>query len=497
MGATPKVRVTPALRVHDCNGAPTDPDGEYVLYWMTAARRLTWNHALDRAVDHAIELGKPLIVLEALRVGYRWASDRLHRFILDGMADNAVEAADTPALYFPYVETTAGEGSGLLEALAERACVVVTDDYPCFFIPRMLAATAPRLKVRTESVDSNGLLPMAVADHAYPTAYAFRRFLHKTLPDHLGEMPSAEPLRRPGLPQAKSLPPEIASKWPQADAATLAGNSLDRLPIDHTVAALDQRGGARAAAVALDTFTGERLARYATTRNAPEEEVTSGLSPYLHFGHISSHEIFARIAHEEGWSPSRLAERPSGKRAGWWGMSETAEAFLDQIVTWREVGFNMCRHRQDYDRFDSLPDWALATLAKHEADKREHVYTFDEIDGARTHDALWNAAQTQLVREGRIHNYLRMLWGKKVLEWSATPAEALETLLELNNRYALDGRDPNSYSGIFWCFGRYDRAWGPERPIFGTVRFMSSDNTARKFKVRRYLEIYGPNPRLL
>ena len=161
------------------------------------------------------------------------------------------------------------------------------------------------------------------------------------------------------------------------------------------------------------------------------------------------------------------------------------------MVTWRELGFNMASRRDDYDQYDSLPDWSQATLKKHARDRREVVYTLDEFAAARTHDPVWNAAQTQLLREGRIHNYLRMLWGKKILEWTASPRDALEVMIELNNKYAVDGRDPNSYSGIFWCLGRYDRPWGPERPIFGTVRYMSSQNTKRKLHLEGYLKTYG------
>jgi len=162
-------------------------------------------------------------------------------------------------------------------------------------------------------------------------------------------------------------------------------------------------------------------------------------------------------------------------------------------ITWREVGFNMCWQREDYDRYESLPDWALATLSTHLRDKRSYTYTLKEFMEGCTHDPLWNAAQMQLYREGRIHNYLRMLWGKKILEWSPTPRKALDIMIELNNKYALDGRDPNSYSGIFWVLGRYDRPWGPERPIYGKVRYMSSKNTARKFRVKEYIKKYAPN----
>jgi deoxyribodipyrimidine photo-lyase len=254
----------------------------------------------------------------------------------------------------------------------------------------------------------------------------------------------------------------------------------------------DIPGGTTAAQAALGRFLDERLARYPTERNRPEQEVTSGLSAYLHFGQIGVHEVFAALAEREGWTPARLAAKASGSRAGWWGMSEAAESFLDELVTWRELGYNFSAHRDDVDRYESLPPWARATLEKHAGDKRPHVYSFEQLEGASTHDPLWNAAQRQLLRAGRIHNYLRMLWGKKILEWSPDPRAALDVMIELNDRWALDGRDPNSLSGIFWCLGRYDRPWGPERPIFGTVRYMSSENTARKAPVGCYLRRWAP-----
>ena len=176
---------------------------------------------------------------------------------------------------------------------------------------------------------------------------------------------------------------------------------------------------------------------------------------------------------------------------GFWNAGPAAEAFLDQLCTWREIGFNMCQREPNYDRYESLPAWARKTLADHEADPRPKLYSFEELEQGRTYDQLWNAAQMQLVREGRIHNYLRMVWGKRFLEWTPNAQVALEWMLELNNKYALDGRDPNSYSGIFWVLGRYDRAWGPERPIFGKIRYMTSENTAKKVKVKEYVKLFG------
>jgi deoxyribodipyrimidine photo-lyase len=484
------------IRITKCNAAPVRGDGDYVLYWMIAFRRTEWNHSLDRAIAWAIELKRPLVIFEPLRIGYRWASDRIHRFVIDGMADNAARVArrrNACVLYYPYVELARDNDKGLLEALAEQACVVVTDDFPCFFLPRMVAAVSKRLTVRLEKVDSNGLLPMRFAERVFTTAFSFRAFLQKELPAHLSAAPHPDPLKGIALPELKSLPAKILRRWPPAADGLLDANaaSLAKLPIDHSVAVVRERGGHAAASTALARFLDSSLKNYAKLANQPDESARSGLSPYLHFGHISPQQLFYELMLRENWSIERLSKRPAGKRAGWWNVSPGAEGWLDEFITWRELGFNMCANCGNYDQYESLPAWAQATLQKHIRDRRPYVYTLGEFAAAETHDLLWNAAQRQLLREGRIHNYLRMLWGKKILEWTATPREAIEVMIELNNRFGLDGRDPNSYSGIFWCLGRYDRPWGPERPIFGTVRYMSSENTLRKLRLKEYLRTYG------
>ncbi len=485
----------PQIRIQKSNDAPVNPEGDFVLYWMIAFRRVNWNFSLQRAVEWSKELNKPLIVLEALRCGYQWASDRLHHFILDGMADNARSLKKSNVLYYPYVEEVKGEGKGLIEALAEKSCVVITDDFPAFFLPRMIAAVSRRLPVLLEQVDSNGLLPMRAADKVYTTAFAFRRFLQKKLPGYFTERPKANPLSRVKLPGLGALPKGIEKRWPMASLHLLKGSPevLADLPIDHDVQVVEERGGPKQAKLVLKKFLENRLSLYPEDRNHPDEEGTSGLSPYLHFGHISVHEVFDRVLKKEEWSSKMISSKTTGSRSGWWGMSEAAEAFLDELVTWRELGFNMCWQREDYDQLKSLPEWATKTLKRHEKDKRPYLYTLEELQKAKTHDPLWNAAQIQLIQEGRIHNYLRMLWGKKILHWTKTPREALKVMIELNNKYALDGRDPNSYSGIFWVLGRYDRAWGPERRVFGKVRYMSSKNTARKLRVKSYLNKYASN----
>jgi deoxyribodipyrimidine photo-lyase len=487
----------PALRIRRLNDAPVQAGGDYVLYWMIANRRTTWNFSLDRAIALAAQLRKPLVIFEALRINYRWASDRLHRFVLQGMADNRAALAERPAAYYCYAEPSPNHGRGLLEALARRACAVVTDDFPCFFLPAMVKLVAGRMPVQLEAVDSNGLLPLRATDHDYPTAYAFRRWLQKTLPEHLSRFPAQDPLARAKLPKPISLPDEILQRWPAASDRLLTGGTseLAALEIDHAVGPAAFDGGTTAAQGALRDFLELRLDRYGEERNNPDDEAASGFSPYLHFGHLSSHEVFSKIARQEGWSPTALSKSASGAREGWWGMSASAESFLDELITWRELGYNMCVHRADYDRYESLPGWARKTLADHSGDARPYVYSLDQFEHSQTHDELWNAAQRQLVRDGRMHNYLRMLWGKKILEWTPSPQEAARVMIELNNKYAVDGRNPNSYSGIFWVLGRYDRAWGPERPVYGKIRYMTSDSTRRKINLKKYLETYGGSRR--
>jgi deoxyribodipyrimidine photo-lyase len=488
----------PQLRIREVNVAPVQPTRAFVLYWMIAARRPRSNYALQRAVRWALDLKRPLLVFEPLRCGYPWACDRHHTFVLEGMVDHRAAFARHDVTYFPYIEQKAGAGKGLLAHLSRHAAVVVTDEFPAFFLPQMVASAGRQLDVKLEAIDSNGLLPIRSAERPYPTAYSFRAFLRKQLPAHLDQFPLEDPLEdAPLATPAATVPDEILKRWPSASA--MLGDiprTIAKLPIDHGVPAVEMtRGGAVAAHQALMAFMTRRLDSYRLHRNEPERDATSGFSPYLHFGHLGVHDIFSALMTRERWTTRRIRAGAGGKRDGWWGASASAEAFLDELITWRELGFNMCAQRpDDYDKYESLPDWAQTTLANHASDERQWLYSLAQLEAGRTHDPLWNASQMQLVREGRLHNYLRMLWGKKILEWSASPREALDVMIQLNNKYGLDGRDPNSYSGIFWVLGRYDRPWGPERDVFGTIRYMSSQNTARKVSVRDYIKKYAPPP---
>jgi deoxyribodipyrimidine photo-lyase len=344
---TPPISAVPRLRIRQCNSASVHADGRFVVYWMTCQRRANWNFAIDRVVDWAKHLQKPLIVVETLGCGDRWASERHHHFVLEGMTENGREFADNPVFYFPFMEYQAGEGRELFRELSKSACLFVADDYPLpvDLDPEPWAADR---SIRLEKVDSVGLLPMSVACEAFKTAAAFRRFLQNHLREHLFDIPQARPFSRLKLPILKRLPAEVASRWKMPKLLEILQNmrAFESLPIDHSVTPVDAEGGSQGARNTLLSFLRYRFPRYHEKRNDVANETASGLSPYLHYGHISSHEIFHALTKKEGWTPERLAEKASGKREGWWGMSEAGEAFLDELITWRELGFNFCRHRR-------------------------------------------------------------------------------------------------------------------------------------------------------
>lgn len=482
-----------ANRVFNWNSAEPNPGGDYVLYWMQIQRRLEYNFSLEHAVSWANRLNKPLLVYEGLQCDYPWASDRFHRFLLEGMKENRAILQSKRITSYHFIERTSGEGKGLVRSLAKKACVVVSDTYPAFIIRRHNEGLGPSLNVRYETVDANGFIPASVTQEAPYSAYLFRRTMQKHFRSVLANAPKKNPLAALRVMDVVKVSAEIQRHWPQnfhllGDIDAL----ISDLPLNHSVPPVEIEGTRKAALKRFHFFMKHKLLHYDERRNHPDLDGTSGMSPYLHFGKISAFEMAdaALRNQQEEWSIGRIRST-NGARTGFFRANPSVESFLDQLITWRELGYHFCHHVPNFDRYDSLPAWSRATLEKHQQDPRDHVYNLDQLESAATHDPVWNAAQRQLLREGVIHNYLRMLWGKKILEWTPDPQTALAFLIELNNKYSIDGRDPNSYSGIFWILGRFDRPWGPEREIFGTVRWMSSENTQRKLKMKRYLETFS------
>jgi deoxyribodipyrimidine photo-lyase len=461
--------------------------GAYVLYWMQAYRRLGRNHALDYAARCAADLRRPLVIYEGLRLDYPWASRRLHRFVLEGMRANASAAQSLGLSYWPFVETPRRPARGLLARLAARAAVVVTDDYPCFIVPDHSAALARRAAVPVYAVDGNCVVPLSLLGEPVAAAAHLRPRIHRLFAEAWSRRAAKKP--RLAAEARGSVAPPFDPWDPTCDLDALVAS----LPLDGSVPPVPGlQGGAEAGRARLKAFVSQRLRGYAEDRSEPrslEDGHASGLSPYLHFGHVSIEEVAEAVLASDGdWSLERLRQDCRGKRAGFFCADPDVNAFLDEALTWRDVGFNWhWKRRADTASLEgALPRWALETLMAHARDTRAHVYAPEEWEAGATHDPLWNAAQRELVATGTIHSYLRMLWGKKLIEWSRTPQQAYATIVHLNNKYALDGRDPNSYSGILWCFGLFDRPWAPERKVLGSVRYMSSENTARKFDLAPY-----------
>lgn len=479
------------------NNEPNE-NGDYVLYWMQINRRFQYNYALEYAIGWANKLGKPLLIYEGLSIEYPWACDRFHAFIMEGMKENLDFSESNDLNYFNFVEPEIGAGKGLFYRLAEKACTVISDEYPVFIIKKHNERVADKIDIPYITIDSNGIIPLGVTDKDPYSAYLFRKIMQKHFKEGFTNPPKKDPIEELENRDKIELPKDFLNDYPKADKMLEnIEKTISGLDIDHEVGIIDMTGTRQAALGKLGYFIGHSLLEYDEKRNHPDEKKTSGLSPWLHFGKISEYEIVkAALDHQpEGWTLEDLTPN-GGKNSGFFNGDENIESFLDEVITWREVGFHYAHHVDNYDEFESLPNWAKTTMEEHKDDVREYVYTLEEFELSKTHDEIWNAAQTQLREEGIIHNYLRMLWGKKIIEWTPDHRTALEYMIELNNKYAIDGRDPNSYSGIFWCFGRFDRAW-QEREIFGKLRYMTSNSTRKKVKLDQYLAKYGNQKSLL
>lgn len=439
-------------RARQLNAAGIRPGGEYILYWCQMNRRADMNQALDFAVELANELALPVLFYEGLTCSYPYASDRLHRFILEGVPETERRLAARRIGYIFYLRRRRSDPNDVLYRLAARAAAVVTDDYPTFIAARHNASVAPKLDVAFFAVDASCIVPMACFEKREYAAYTIRPKIHKLLPRYLWPLPPLK-VRKPFRGHESEFHTHVTS-------ANIAG-LIASCEIDHTVKPSESIAGGRCAArKQLAHFLKHGLARYAAEHNEPTAQATSGLSPYLHFGQISSLEV-------------ALAARSSGE-------------FLEQLIVRRELAFNFARFAPRLDSLAVLPAWARETMRRHRRDRREFVYTGEQFERAATHDELWNATQRELLACGVIHGYYRMYWGKKIIEWSPSFNDALRTMIYLHDRYALDGRDPNTYANILWCFGLHDRPW-PERPIFGTLRYMSLEGMRRKTHADAYM----------
>ena len=459
---SPFVRDQLALRATHRNELRTQPEGEYVLYWIQSTQRLDENWALRLATLEADRLGKPLVIYQGLNPHYEHANDRIHAMIVGNAVVLDQRARELGYTYLFNLRHTVASDNRVIDRLAERAVMVVTDAFPTAGVDARTARVAARLRCRVIAVESHAVVPAA--------AFQKEEYAARTI------RPKIAKLRDLSLEPVRDEPPRkaVSAKLRRSlDIDVLALDTIDvraeiaRCEIDHAVHIVDAvRPGYTAARARLDSFCAEVLPTYSERRNDPGDPGgSSHLSPYLHFGQISAAEV-ARTVRERG-APAEV------------------DKFFDELLTWRELSLNFCVRNRAFASLDGLPNWVRENMARHEADRREFVYDLATFESAATHHPLWNAAQRELVATGTIHNVMRMYWGKYIVLWSATYADALQTMITLNNKYGLDGRDPSSYGGIQWCLGKFDRPWA-RRQVLGTIRYMSLDLAYRKFDARTY-----------
>jgi deoxyribodipyrimidine photo-lyase len=424
-----------------------------VVYWMSRDQRVKDNWALLYAQELALSLGRPLGVVFCLAPAFLGATFRQYGFMLKGLRE---VARDLDNLNIPFF-LLRGNPPQEISLFARKYPVgaVVSDFSPLRLVREWRSTAAQNLGVSLQEVDAHNIVPCWVASpKAEYGAYTLRPKLKKLLPEFLEEFPALA--RHPITWEGTR--PEIP--WENLTAS---------LNIDFSVPEVTWlTPGERSASAQLEHFLEHQLPFYQERRNDPTQSGQSDLSPYLHFGQLAAQRVALEVENRQGDDASR-------------------EVYLEELIVRRELSDNFCFYQPHYDTFAGFPAWAQKTLNQHREDRREYLYPLEALESARTHDDLWNAAQREMVQRGKMHGYMRMYWAKKLLEWTASPEEAQAQAIYLNDKYELDGRDPNGYVGIAWSIGGvHDRAWF-ERPIFGKIRYMSYKGCRSKFNVEAYI----------
>ncbi len=446
-------------RTRIVSNGPDGGTGEFVLYWMRTAVRADENPALDVATAIANLKQLPLLVYHGLSERYPFASDRHHTFILQGARDVQLSMREAGVAYAFHLERP-GQRGPHLKSLSARAGLVVTEDMPVTPLRGWTHSLCQSTATPVVTVDTACVLPMQLVGRAYDRAIAYRKATKRLYQERLEQRWKSIAAEYPA-----AMPPDLPFKPLDLQAADL-GDLVGQCEIDHTVGPVPHTvGGSRVGNQRWMAFKETKLARYARTRNNPLSEGVSRLSAYLHYGMISPLKIAREAAEID---------------------NDGAEKFLDELIIWRELAYAFCFYREDHDEVSTLPEWAIATLSEHETDARPAIFSWEKLARARTADVLWDAAQMSLMMHGELHNNVRMTWGKALLNWTKDAQQALATMIDLNHRYALDGRDPASYGGILWCLGQFDRPFPPARPIFGTVRDRSTAQHAERLDPNAY-----------
>ena len=443
-------------RIQKLNSEGCRASGTYILYWMQEAQRTRGNPALELAIRSANKCGLPVVVCFGLTDGYPEANARHYAFMLDGLADISKSLATRRIAFV----VRRGEPVDIALDIAENAASIICDRsyMPTLIEERNRLAEAAGCAV--VQVETEVVVPVQVtSDKSEYAARTIRPKIHRVWDEYLVPLEETQP-------EVSAESVYLKSDFDISNPAA----TLSALALDWSVEPVRRfSGGETEAWRRLEHCLNNVLEGYADARNEPSAQQTSLLSPYLHFGHISPVDI-------------ALAARASDR-----GSSNDRDSFIEELVIRRELAMNYVAFEPNFKCYSSLPDWARNSLDEHATDKREYVYSIVELEAFDTHDPHWNDAMREMVCTGFMHNYMRMYWAKKILEWSPTPQQAFETTLALNNKYFIDGRDPNSYANVAWCYGLHDRAW-TERPVFGKIRYMNAKGLNRKFKMEKYTE---------
>ena len=437
-----------------------------VFYWMQSSQRTTYNHALEFAIERANKLNKSLSVFFVLTTDFPEANLRHYQFMLEGLKEIREKLADRNIKFTIFL----GKPEKIVAELAKKAALIITDRDYLKETRKWRKNIAEKISCPLVQVESNLIVPVeeASAKEEY-AAYTIRKKINKKLDYYLKGLEKRE-INRPSLNKDINLADNLSEKDISKFFAKDNLNKLiQRLDIDKSVKPVSQyTGGEEQARKYLYDFITNKLDKYHELSNDPTKDYLSQLSPYLHFGQISP--LLVALEVKEKYSPGQ-------------------EEFLDQLIIRRELSFNFVYYNKNYDNNLKaiLPEWAYTTLEEHKNDLREYVYSKEEFEKAETHDKYWNAAQKEMKITGKMHGYMRMYWAKKILEWTPSPQKAFKIALYLNNKYSLDGRDPNSFAGIAWCFGKHDRAW-QERKVFGKTRYMNANGLNRKFAADLYVQ---------
>ncbi len=445
------------------SGAPK-PGGKCVVYWMQRAERGLNNAAVDCAVTIANELCLPLLVYFSAIANFPNANLRHYVFLNQGLPDIEADLAERN---ISFVVRRPPDNS--LDKLLEEvdAAILIGDENPCREPERWRTVIARRVEIPFWTVDADVVVPSKLFPKAQYAAYVLRPRLYKELSNYL------HPLINPKAQYRWKRPKDFAC-YPVSNEITEGWKKFDRSvgPVESFI------GGSNAARKRLQHFVEHILPDYESQRNQPAIDGTSRLSPYLHFGHIGPLEIALAVD-----AAARKNEKLAAAR----------DSFFNELIVWRELAVNFVKHTPTYDSVECAEPWAAQSLAEHAQDHRAWNYSLDAIERGETHDELWNASQLQMVHFGWMHNYMRMYWAKKILEWSPNPAIAFHNAVTLNDKYELDGRDPNGYAGIAWAIaGKHDRPWF-DRPIFGKIRYMSGGSTGKKFDSKAYMALVQEN----